>query len=62
MWMVMAGPRVRVVMDMWVELGMVKVSVLYSEPIGMWMVMAGPRVMVVMDMWVELGIAKVSVL
>ena len=62
MWVVMAGPRVRVGMDMGMELAMVKVWKLERDPMGMWVVMAGPRVRVVMDMWMEMGLGKVRVL
>ena len=59
MWVVMAGPRVRVVMDMGLELAMVKVRGLYRDPTGMWVEMAGPRVRVVMDLGLELGMKHV---
>ena len=59
MWVVMAGPRVRVVMDMGLELAMVKVRGLYRDPTGMWVEIAGPRVRVVMAMGLELAMIKV---
>ena len=57
--MVLAGPRVRVVMDMGMKLAMVKVWRLQSGPMGMWVVMAGPMVRVVMYMEMELAMMKV---
>ena len=46
-----AGPRVRVVMSMGMELAMVKVWRLLSGPMGMWVMMADPRVRVEMVHW-----------
>ena len=58
-WMVMPCPRGKVVMDMGMELAMVKIWRLYSGPMGMWVVMAGPRVRVLMHMGMELALVKV---
>ena len=54
-----ARPRVKLMMDLGIDLDLVKISELQGDPMGMWVVRARPWAKVMMGLGIDLDLVKI---